>query len=111
MKKVLLSVLSAGIMFSCEEKKQSFPSQIPKKCETRDNKKVVKHLKEHQEVETDYHYKYDVWNGKFRQQPNTHSTQKYFVVFTDGTHEETNFDTFVTLAEGDTINRQYTVCF
>lgn len=68
-------------------------------------KKVVRKLKSIQEQHTDYNYKYDWLNGRFRQQPNIYTKTKYFIIYTDNTVEETDERNFLVLDEGDTLQR------
>lgn len=67
--------------------------------------KVIKDLKEVQETRTDYHYKYDWLNSKFRQQPKISAETQYFVIYTDFSHEEVNRDTWLSYSKGDSIRK------
>lgn len=67
--------------------------------------KVIKDLKEIQEQHTAYHYKFDVLNGKFRQQPNVYTETQYFLIYVDNTHEEVDRNTWLNYSKGDTIKK------
>ena len=111
MKKTII-LISAIILLSCEkESKKNVPVVPAKKCTVKYNITIIKHLKEHQEVSTSYKYRYDVWNGKLKLQPNVESEMEYFAIYTDGTKKKCSFDEYVLLAEGDTINEPYFDCF
>ncbi len=104
MKKLLLFSLIC-LLFSCS----SEPTiKIPEKVQqfrTATYYKVVKSIKEKNEQTTDYEYKYDWLNGKFRQQPNISSKTKYFAIYTDGTYEEVSMSQSVILSVGDTVSK------
>lgn len=65
--------------------------------------KIVKDLKEEVDQNTDYHYKYDWLNGKFRQQPRVYTTNKYYCIYTDGSYEKITKDRYFFLTKGDTV--------
>lgn len=64
--------------------------------------KVVKTTKEVTKQQTDYTYKYDWLNGKFRQQPDISTTTNYFVGYTDGSVEQITLEKFLFYKPGDT---------
>jgi len=109
MKKIIVIIALIGLT-ACEsesERKPQTPVNIyPVKqveYKTVSYKKAIKDLKEVQEQYTDYHYKYDVWNGKFRQQPNVYTKSNYYVIYTDGSHEEISRDKWLGFSKGDSV--------
>lgn len=63
--------------------------------------KIVKSVKSISKQKTDYSYKFDWLNGKFRQQPNVYTKNKYYLVFTDGTSQEITMEQSVIYEKGD----------
>lgn len=107
--KILNLLIISLIVLSCEVK-QDVPKTKEPTCKEIRTSKVIKDTKEHQEQYTDYEYKYDIWNGKFRQQPNIHTDTKYFLIFTDNTHKEVVFNDFLSYSKGDTLYIKETIC-
>lgn len=93
----LIALLSLFLGFAClpeAPKKDQKPAQPVKQIEYKyvTTKKIIKDLKGVQEQHTDYHYKYDWLNGKFRQRPNIYTESQYYIIYNDNTHEEVNRD-------------------
>jgi len=65
--------------------------------------RIVKSVKVDNQTSTSYHYKYDWWNGKLRQQPRVESETKYYIVYKDGGIEETTKEKGMFYEKGDTI--------
>ena len=116
MKKYLLIIAATAILSSCtthdnninkiqsdHNKQLIAEKKIEYKTITITN--IVKDLKEVTEQHTDYHYKYDILNDKFRQQPNVYTTTEYYVIYTNNTHEEVDRNTWLNLSKGDTIKK------
>lgn len=72
--------------------------------------RIVKSVKVDNQTSTSYHYKYDWWNGKLRQQPRVESETKYYIVYKDGGIEETTKEKGMFYEKGDTI-KYYTFTY
>lgn len=109
MKKLLLLTLIALLSISCKDEKVIAQFQEPQHIviDTITNIKIVKSIKEVNETSTSYKYKYDWVNSKFRQQPKVESNIKYYIIYTDGTNEETTREKGMFYEKGDTI-KSYT---
>lgn len=60
-------------------------------------------MKQVQETKTDYHYKYNVWHGKFDQVPDVKTVSKYFVIYDDHSHDEVSRDEWLNYSKGDSM--------
>lgn len=65
--------------------------------------RIVKSVKTDNQTSTSYHYKYDWLNNKLRQQPKVESETKYYIIYTDGSIEETTKEKGMFYEKGDTI--------
>lgn len=107
MKKLILSISVATLLFSCKQQPQEQLTksnyQPPLIIDTVENIKIVKSTKQTNSTSTSYRYKYDFLNGKIRHQPQVSSETKYYIVYTDGTIEETTQQNGMFLEKGDTV--------
>lgn len=103
--KLVLCTALLLTLFSCKEETKQKVKQEKQKVitDTIETIRVVKTIKEVNETRTGYTYKYDLLNGKFRQQPTVNSEMKYFIVFTNGDIEETTKEKGMFYDKGDTI--------
>lgn len=65
--------------------------------------KHIKDLKEVQELRTDYKYKYNIWHNKIDQVPDVSTHSKYFVIYTDHSHDEVSRDSWLNYSIGDSV--------
>lgn len=102
----LLVLIMSLAIHSCSDGSNN-PTLVPTttpETQYKTVQKVIKDLKESTEQSTNYHYKYDWYNGKFRQQPNIHTTTTtYYFVYTDGTYDVVSKERFIVGSKGDTI--------
>jgi len=110
MKKLILASAVIITLLSCKKPTQEIQPTIQVVTDTIENFRIVKHIKEDTETKTSYHYKYDWLNGKFRQQPKISSETKYYIIFTDGSMEETTKEKGMFYEKGDTI-KYYTYVY
>lgn len=108
MKRLLLVLISIITLWSCDEKQNKMktsPEYTGRRTIVSNERieKIVKAIKETNEVSTSMVYKYDVWNGKMVYTPTTTSTTKYYIVYTDGTIEETTKENGMFYSKGDTV--------
>lgn len=106
MKQILFGLLLSTTLFSCKENVQPTNVEIEQVHTIVDSiphYQIVKAVKENNVTSTDYEYKWDVWNGKLRQQPVVTSEMKYYIIYTDGTNVETTKDKGMFYTKGDTI--------
>jgi hypothetical protein len=107
MKKLLLSTLVLFFLISCKEEPQQQVTKsnykAPVITDTIEHFRIVKNVKQDNETSTSYHYRYDWLSGKFRQQPRIQSETKYYIIYTDGTSEETTKRKGMFYEKGDTV--------
>lgn len=107
MKKLFLTLVLSISLFSCKEETIKPTSEtktvVHVVTDTIEHFRIVKNIKEQNETSTSYHYKYDWLNGKFRQQPKIESETKYYIIYTDGTTQETTKEKGMFYDKGDTI--------
>lgn len=65
--------------------------------------KIVKSTKEENQTRTSYKYTYDILNGGFKKVPEVYSEIKYYIIYNDGTIEETNNEKYMFYEKGDTV--------
>ena len=113
MKKILFSTAVLLLLIACETAPIVYSTinyQEPKIADTIEHIKIVKNVRESVETGTSYSYKMDWLNGKLRHQPRVTSQTVYYIVYTDGTIEQTTKENGMFYEKGDTI-KTYTYTY
>jgi outer membrane lipoprotein-sorting protein len=106
MKRILILLVMSLFVFSCTSNdtvKTEESKEHKYTYKTEKYYKVVKSTRESSHEETDYHYKYDWWNGKFRQQPDVHTEKEFYITYTDGEIQECSEHDYMFFEKGDTV--------
>ncbi len=120
MKNILLIAIVGLLISSCSTGSEQLKvnKEPPKQTTWKIDKykdvvyyKVIKDLKEIQEQHTSSKTKVNwaqtVWNGDLKTTviPNVYTETKYYVIYTDKTHDEVSRDTWLSYSKGDSIKK------
>lgn len=119
MKKLLILFTLMISMFSCTETEQKAPIvRLPERQVEYRNVSytlIVKDLKEvTQQVtntETKVNWTQSIWQGDLKTQlvPNIHTVTHYYVIYTNNTNEEIDYNTWLNYSKGDTITKWHKI--